>query len=179
MTHGGLSPELLNREAGFGVNPTFSFELGDPAGLNAGLHHLLLLCWRSRQTGTTLGEPFALHPAVSRAVKLLSEKEWNRDFAALAKACRVSEAHLSRTFHQQIGLSLGNYRTSLRLSRFWEHYRQPTRTTLADAVYAAGFGCYAQFYKVFVQAYGRCPRACIAEGVPTAAPQKQPISRNR
>ena len=30
-------------------------------------------------------------------------------------------------------------------------------------MYAAGFGSYAQFYKVFVQAYGRGPRASLKE----------------
>ena len=164
LTQGGLSPDLLNREAGFSVSSSFSFEHSDIAGLNAGLHHLLLLCWRSRETGKSLGEPVTLHPAVSRAVKLLSEKGWNRDFGALARVCGVSEAHLSRIFHHQVGVSLGNYRNLLRLSRFWENYHQPTRQTVTEAVYAAGFGSYAQFYKVFVQAYGRGPRELIAEG---------------
>ncbi len=31
-----LDSDILNREAGFGVNPDFSFEHGDPDGLNAG-----------------------------------------------------------------------------------------------------------------------------------------------
>ena len=43
LMDGSLDPELLNREAGFGLNPNFCFEHGDPDGLNAGLHHLLLL----------------------------------------------------------------------------------------------------------------------------------------
>jgi AraC-like DNA-binding protein len=166
LMQGALDPDLLNREAGFGASSSFSFEHHDPDGLNAGLHHLLLLCWRSQRTGKVLGDAVTLHPAVHRAIKLLSEGDWQRDFAALAKACGVSEAHLSRTFHQQVGVSLTRYRNSLRLSRFWEEYRQPAQKNLAEAVYAAGFGSYAQFYKVFVQAYGRGPRACLAEGAP-------------
>ena len=156
-----LDPDVLNREAGFGVGSGFVFEHGDPDGLNAGLHHLLLLCWRSRRTGKALGGAVALHPTVSRALKLLSESEGHHDLASLAKACGASECYLSRTFHRQVGVSLTRYRNTLRLSRFWEHYRQPTQKTLAEAVYAAGFGSYAQFYKVFTQAYGRGPRACL------------------
>lgn len=34
---------------------------------------------------------------------------------------------------------------------------------MSEAVYAAGFGSYAQFYKVFTQAYGRGPRACLRQ----------------
>lgn len=162
LMQGSLDPDLLNREAGFGVGSGFSFEHGDPDGLNAGLHHLLLLCWRSHRTGKALGDAIALHPTVRRAIKLLSEGNGHQDLGRLAKACGASEAHLSRTFHRQIGVSLGRYRNSLRLSRFWEQYRQPEQKTLAEAVYAAGFGSYAQFYKVFTQAYGRGPRASIA-----------------
>lgn len=166
LMQGALDPDLLNREAGFGANSSFSFEHHDPDGLNAGLHHLLLLCWRSQGTGKALGDAVTLHPAVHRAIKLLSDGDWQQDLAQLARACGVSEAHLSRTFHKQVGVSLTRYRNSLRLSRFWEEYRQPTQKNLAEAVYAAGFGSYAQFYKVFVQAYGRGPRASLAEGPP-------------
>ncbi len=165
LMQGSLDPDLLNREAGFGVGSDFSFEHRDPDGLNAGLHHLLLLCWRSQRTGKVLGDIVALHPVVRRALSLLSEGAWEHDLSDLAKACGASEAHLSRTFHRQIGVSLSRYRNSLRLSRFWEQYRQPEQKTLAEAMYAAGFGSYAQFYKVFTQAYGRGPRACVTRNV--------------
>ncbi len=161
LMQGSLDPDLLNREAGFGVGSGFCFRHGDPDGLNAGLHHLLLLSWRSRRTGRVLGDAVALHPAVRRALKLLSEGEWEQNLGQLATACGVSEAYLSRTFCRQIGVPLSRYRNSLRLSRFWEQYRQPVQKTLAEAVYAAGFGSYAQFYKVFTQAYGRGPRASL------------------
>ncbi len=167
LMQGSLDPDLLNREAGFGVGSEFSFEHGDPDGLNAGLHHLLLLCWRSQRTGRVLGDAVALHPAVRRALKLLSEGDWERDLGQLAKACGTSEAYLSRTFHRQVGVPLSRYRNSLRLSRFWEQYRQPEQKTLTEAVYAAGFGSYAQFYKVFTQAYGSGPRACLVASLPT------------
>jgi AraC-like DNA-binding protein len=163
LMQGGLNSDVLNREAGFGATSSFTFEHHDPEGLNAGLHHLLLLCWRSQGSGKVPGDAVTLHPAVNRAIKLLSEGDWQEDLGQLAKACGVSEAHLSRTFHRQIGVSLTRYRNSLRLSRFWEEYRQPSQKNLSEAVYAAGFGSYAQFYKVFVQAYGRGPRASLAE----------------
>jgi AraC-like DNA-binding protein len=166
LMRGALDPDVLNREAGFGVGPGFSFEHGDPDGLNAGLHHLLLLCWRSQRTGNALGEAVALHPGVQRALKLLNEGEWDRNFDQLAKTCGVSEACLSRIFRRQLGVPMSRYRNSLWLSRFWHHYRQPEQKTLAESVYAAGFGSYAQFYKVFTQAYGRGPRACLASEMP-------------
>src|SRR5580658_2365913 len=161
LMQGSLDPNLLNREAGFGSGSAFSFQHGDPDGLNAGLHHLLLLCWRIQRTGRVLGDAVPLHPAVRRALKVLSEADWNQDLGQLAKACGVSESYLSRTFRRQIGVPLSRYRNSLRLSRFWEHYQHPEQTTIAEAVYASGFGSYAQFYKVFTQTYGCGPRACF------------------
>ncbi len=172
LMQGAPDPDLLNHEAGFGAVSGFSFAHSDPNGLNAGLHYLLLLCWRSQRTGMVLGGAVVLNPAVNRAIKIMSEGNWQQDVGQLAKACGVSEAHLSRTFHQQVGISLTRYRNSLRLSRFWEEYRQPSQKNLTEAVYAAGFGSYAQFYKVFVQAYGRGPRACLTESTPLPAIQK-------
>lgn len=162
LMRGSLDPDVLNREAGFGVGSDFSFEHGDPDGLNAGLHHLLLLSWRVQQTGKVLGDAVALHPAVCRALEILSEGGWEQDLAQLAKACGVSESYLSRTFCRQIGIPLSRYRNSLRLSRFFEQYHQPEQKNLTEAVYAAGFGSYAQFYKIFAQTYGRGPRAYLS-----------------
>ncbi len=164
LMQGSLDSGLLNREAGFGVGSDFSFEHGDPDGLNAGLHHLLLLCWRCQRTGKALGDEVALHPAVCRALKLLGEGGWEESFGRLAKACGVSEAYLSRTFRRQVGVPLSRYRNSFRLSRFWQEYRQTGQKTLTEAAYAAGFGSYAQFYKIFVQAYGCGPRNCARDG---------------
>jgi AraC-like DNA-binding protein len=167
LMEGSLDPDLLNREAGFGVGSDFSFEHSDPDGLNAGLHHLLLLCWRSQRAGKVFGQSVALHPIVRRALKLLGESEGEQSLSELARACGASEAHLSRTFRNQVGVPLSRYRNSMRLSRFWEEYRRTDQTTLAEAVYAAGFGSYAQFYKIFTLAYGCGPRACLTDRLPS------------
>jgi AraC-like DNA-binding protein len=161
LMQGALDADLLNREAGFGPASNFHFAHHDPDALNAGLHYLLLLCWSRQLTSQARREAVALHPAVRRALKLLSEGENEQDLAGLARACGASKSYLSRTFHHQIGVPLNRYRNSLRLARFFEHYRRPDQATLSDAVYAAGFGSYAQFYKVFIQAYGCGPRQCL------------------
>lgn len=169
LMQGSLDADLLNREAGFGPASNFHFAHQDPDGLNAGLHYLLLLCWRKLLSGQAARDAVALHPAVRRALKLLSEDENERDLTELAKACGTSKSHLSRTFHHQIGVPLNRYRNSLRLTRFFEHYRQDDQPTLSEAVYAAGFGSYAQFYKVFTQAYGCGPRKCLQATPPGKA----------
>jgi AraC-like DNA-binding protein len=158
---GALDPEILNREFGFGVTPGYSFHHDDADGLNAALHHLLLLCWRGQATGSALYPAVALHPAVRRAIKLLSEDKLEGELGHLASACGVSEPYLSRIFHHEIGVPLNRYRNTLRLSRFWEIYRRAEKRTLMETAFAAGFGSYAQFYKIFQQAYGVGPRASV------------------
>ncbi|MEO5713468.1 MAG: AraC family transcriptional regulator [Luteolibacter sp.] len=157
MMIGALDADVLNREAGFGVASNFLFEHGDPDALNAGLRHLLLLCWRYQLTGGTTSGAVALHPAVIKALGLLGDGDWPGSLGELARQCGVSEAYLSRVFAGQMGVSLGRYRNSVRMGRFLELCRQPGRKTMLEAAYAAGFGSYAQFYKVFVQTYGTGP----------------------
>jgi methylphosphotriester-DNA--protein-cysteine methyltransferase len=158
---GSLDPDVLNREAGFGQSSDFRFEHSDAYGLNAGLRYLLVLCWRSQVTGKVTRDAVILHPAVRRALKLLSEDNSEPNLDKLACACGASKSYLSRTFHQQVGIPLYRFRNSLRLSRFFEIYQQSDEKTITETVYAAGFGSYAQFYKVFSQAYGRGPRDCL------------------
>jgi len=154
----GMDPDLLNREAGFGLSPGFSFRHKDPDWLNAGLRHLLLQSWRLQQdSGETAGR-VSLHPAVQRALDYLNENDEAASVSSLAQHCGISQAYLSRVFHRQIGVPLNRYRNSLRLSRFWEAYRDRRTSTLLDAVLTAGFGSYAQFYRVFKEAYGQGPR---------------------
>ena len=158
----GLDPDVLNREAGFGAGSGFRFEHGDPDWLNAGLRHLLLLAWRQQRGRTGAARAVAMHPAVRKALALLAAGDWEAGMGALARKCGVSEAYLSRVFARHVGVSLTRYRSSVRLARFWELYRDPKKQrTIAETVYAAGFGSYAQFYKVFAQAYGRGPRDAL------------------
>ena len=161
VMEGSLDPDLLNREAGFGVGSDFRYRHGDPDALNAGLRHLLLLCWRLQQAGASRHRAFSLHPAVSKAIALLGDDSREGSLVELSRQCGMSAAHFSRLFSSQVGVPLNRYRNSLRLARFWEHLRRPVQPTIMQAVFAAGFGSYAQFYKVFFEAYGQGPRAVI------------------
>jgi methylphosphotriester-DNA--protein-cysteine methyltransferase len=158
---GSLDPDLLNREAGFGPESNFRFEHSDPDGLNAGLRHLLLQSWRFQRAGKASSGAVPLHPAVRKALAMLGRGEVEMTLAQLARRCSVSEAYLSRIFARQVGVSLTRYRNSARLGRFWDHYREPEQKTLLEAMYAAGFGSYAQFYKVYREAYGCGPRESL------------------
>jgi hypothetical protein len=129
-----LDPDLLNQETGFGPGSNFVFAHNDPDGLNAGLHHLLLLCWRSNNNGQALGSAVPLHPSVRRVIKVLSEGTAEETLSDLAAQCKVSEAFLSRTFHRQVGVTMTRYRNSLKLARFWELYKDFFLTILQYGV---------------------------------------------
>lgn len=163
LMEGAPPADVLNREAGFGVKSDFVFRHKDPDGLNAGLHHLLLLSWRCHQNGRALSRVVSLHPAVQRALALLGgAHSGGPELGELARQCGVSSPYLSRLFKDQLGVPLTRYRNSLRLVRFWEHFQGRVRPTILEAVYASGFGSYAQFYKVFTEAYGTGPRQVLS-----------------
>jgi len=156
----GIDANLLNREAGFGLSDAFRFRHNDPDWLNAGLRHLLLASWRLQQGRDGVSREVPLHPSVRKAVDWIN-REPEMDGVELLGYCGVSKAYLSRLFHQQIGVPLTRYRNSVRLGRFGEAYRLQNRPTVMEAAYAAGFGSYAQFFRVFSQAYGHGPRAFL------------------
>ena len=136
--------------------------------MNAGLHYLLTLCWRLQNRHTARESPIELHPSVQHAIRLLSEGEWTDSLSALAAHCKISDAHLSRLFHQQIGVSLNQYRNSLRMARFWEELKRSPSANFTEVAYAAGFGSYSQFYSLFVEAYGQGPRELLSSNTPRA-----------
>lgn len=65
----------------------------------------------------------------------------------LADALNVSIWRLARVFKALMGISLVEYRNRLRLARF-ETVRDRGDANLLDAALEAGFGSYAQFYRV-------------------------------
>ncbi|MEI6034673.1 MAG: AraC family transcriptional regulator [Verrucomicrobiae bacterium] len=161
VMEGSLDSDTLNRESGFGAGSGFRYRHSDPDGLNAGLHHLLLLCWRFQQADASRHSAVALHPSISKAIQVLGDDAWSGTLGQISRECGLSETHFSRLFAAQVGVPFNRYRNSLRLARFWERFRKPARPTIIEAVYSAGFGSYAQFFKVFSDAYGQGPRQCL------------------
>ncbi len=126
-------------------------------------------CARSVRTGRVLGDGAALHPVVHRALKLLSEGDCERDLGELAKTCGASAAHLSRTFHRQIGVPLSRYRNSLRLARVWSNASSRRFRQLRAILQG------------FRQTYGRGPRLAYDKitGPKSKDPNKAPLFNMR
>jgi AraC-like DNA-binding protein len=133
-------------------------ESRDPALANAGLAYLLTVAWRAFLDSADVVDSVDVHPAVRAAARLLqADPNTEGDLAGLARRVGLSPTHLSRLFAAQIGVPLTRYRNQHRLHRFLSGYGDGTRTTALAAALAAGFGSYAQFYRVLRQETGRTP----------------------
>jgi AraC-like DNA-binding protein len=120
----------------------------DDALLNAGLAYLLLSAWRAFLESEELVIGVDVHPAVETVARLLRADPETGGLEALARTAGVSPSHLSRIFKAQTGVSLTRFRNQRRLERFTALYGSGRRTTALAAALEAGFGSYAQFYRV-------------------------------
>ncbi|HVX43532.1 MAG TPA: AraC family transcriptional regulator [Mycobacteriales bacterium] len=140
--------------------------LADPAVTAArhrlGLSWLLSECVQAHQDADGGPAGTRLHPAVQAAARWLhdhaAEPEAG-DLHALAQRCGISRPWLSRTFHEQLGESLTEYRNRQRFYRFRELLAGGMSAT--DAALAAGFGSYAQCFRVVRGLTGRSPRELV------------------
>jgi AraC-like DNA-binding protein len=134
-------------------------ETVDDILVNTGLAYLLSLAWRAFLDSDDVIEGVDLHPAVETVARILRADPDAGDLATLARAARLSSSHLSRIFKEQTGVSVSRFRNQQRLQRFLRLYGKGRRTTALAAALEAGFGSYAQFYRVFREQTGQSPSA--------------------
>ena len=134
-------------------------ETVDDALLKAGLPYLLLSAWRAFIESADLVVGVDVHPAVETVARCLRADPEAGDLDALARTAGLSPSHLSRIFKAQTGVSITRFRNQRRLERFMALYGHGRRTTALAAALEAGFGSYAQFYRVLRAETGRTPTA--------------------
>ena len=127
------------------------------ARFNAGMAYALLSAWAFYLEADDTGEGFEVHPAVERAARLLHETVEPLGLEDLAYRVGLSPSHLCRLFKAQMGVSLVTFSNRQRLDRFLHLYGHGRRRTMMDAALDAGFGSYAQFYRVFTKLMGCTP----------------------
>jgi len=75
----------------------------------------------------------------------------------IAHEMGISPGHLARSFKSEMGVSLVEYRNRLRIERFLRSV-QGGNESLLRAALEAGFGSYAQFFRVYRKLLGTTPR---------------------
>jgi AraC-like DNA-binding protein len=75
----------------------------------------------------------------------------------IAEELGISPGHLARSFKSEMGLSLVEYRNRLRIERFLRSVQSGNESLLSAAL-EAGFGSYAQFFRVYRKFLGNTPR---------------------
>ena len=140
-------------------------ETVDDILVNTGLAYLLSFAWRAFLDSDNVVEGVDLHPAVEIVARMLRADPDAGDLTALARAARLSASHLSRIFKQQTGVSISRFRNQQRLQRFLRLYGKGRHTTALAAALEAGFGSYAQFYRVFREQTGRSPSALRVDSI--------------
>ncbi len=124
---------------------------------NAGLGYLMLRAYGFTAEASESGSCENLHPALSRALDVLSSDN-QLQVEELAARSVVSVSHLSRLFQSQLGMSISDYRNELRIKRFMSLYSSKKNINLLRCALESGFGSYAQFYRAFVKGTGYTPR---------------------
>lgn len=129
----------------------------DDALLNAGLAYLLACAWRAFLDSEDVVVGADVHPAVEIVARRLRLDPDAGSLEELAREAGLSPSHLSRTFKAQTGNSITRFRNQRRLERFRALYGDGRHTTTLAAALEAGFGSYAQFYRVFRAEIGSNP----------------------
>jgi AraC-like DNA-binding protein len=75
----------------------------------------------------------------------------------IAQEMGISPGHLARSFKSEMGVSLVEYRNRLRIERFLRSVQSGNESLLRAAL-EAGFGSYAQFFRVYRKLLGTTPR---------------------
>jgi AraC-like DNA-binding protein len=132
-------------------------ETHDHALANAGLAYLLAVAWRAFHDSDAIVTGTAVHTAVRTVARLLQSDPTTGDLPQLARIVGLSPGHLSRLFKAQTGVALSRYRNQQRLLRYRLIFGTGEHTTALSAALAAGFGSYAQFYRVFREETGHAP----------------------
>jgi AraC-like DNA-binding protein len=163
----GVLGLLVNDSARTGA-PVDANQQAQAAVFCALLGHLLELV-RAERSSVALTEPIAAGMAersqagaLAAKVVALLEQDAGLSRAQLARRVGVGKSRLSRAFKAEMGLSVTQYRSRLRLERFLTLV-DPQAGNLLAAALDAGFGSYAQFHRVFRSVLGKTPKQYLAE----------------
>ena len=149
--------------------------LARPDAFNRGLDFALFALWEEYLAAETVPDCTSFHPKLETVMALLADPAQNLTEAQLARRVNLSPYYLSTLFRKQTGLSLPAYRNRLRLRDFFRRFQTHPEIRLLPHALDAGFGSYAQFYRVFTGTLGMPPRQWLLQ---TAPPPPLPPNRS-
>ncbi len=126
---------------------------------NAGITYLFLEAWAAYESASPLETGSDLSPVVAASLRRIADDGGAVRLSDTARELDVSESWLSRTFHRETGVRFSDYCNRIRLLRFDELRERRPHANLSSLALDAGFGSYAQFYRVYRSAHGTGPRA--------------------
>jgi AraC-like DNA-binding protein len=132
---------------------------GSVSLFNISVGYILLSAWAIYQAAGSAGMVSPIHPAIDRATKMIIDGMGKDDLPHLAQQVGLGQTTLSRLFKQQMGISITAFRNRCRVEQFIDLYGDGQSRTMLDAALEAGFGSYAQFFRVFKQIMGGTPAA--------------------
>ena len=130
---------------------------------NHGVEYLFLEAWAAYESGAELEAGADLSPVVAAALRRVANAGGAARLSETAADLSVSESWLSRAFHRETGVRFSDYCNRIRLLRFDELRDAHPGANVSALALDAGFGSYAQFYRVYRDAHGSGPRARTGE----------------
>lgn len=103
------------------------------------------------------------HVTTRRALVALAEAP-ELDRETLARLTRANPSELSRHFHRDVGMTLVEYRTRLRVLQFIRLIDH-SPADLTAAAFKSGFGSYSQCHRSFLAEFGCGPREFLYSGM--------------
>ena len=158
----GHAPTLLSAFLYFDVSFMVWYLLGP---LQVQIAQALAL--DTQQRALMVAVPILCGAVLRLFLGLLADPDSELTQAQLAQRVKMSPYYLSDVFRRQTGLTIPAYRNRLRLQGFFRRFQARPEIRLLQHALDAGFGSYAQFYRVFTSALGLPPREWLRQ---TAAP---------
>jgi transcriptional regulator GlxA family with amidase domain len=119
-----------------------------------------------------------IHPAVHRAQDAIAAdltKSWN--LAALARLAGASDRHLSRLFHEHVGMSIPEYSNRLRVAYAQELLRE-TRIDMERVAEQSGFNSTRQLRRAWHRLHKTSPREARRAG-PGGKAERESLNTTR
>lgn len=138
----------------------------EPGIFESGMRYLLYRCWASfsRAQGA---QSTTCSTLVQRLLRLL-DGDTSLQVDQLAEYLKVSRSYLCREVSNQLGTTISEIRNRKRLLRFMQIHE--TSKTLLESALEAGFGSYAQFFRVCRRYSGLDPHELVAIRTEGSAP---------